>query len=264
MKNFLVVLVVLSNICFFSSAEASRKLHLPFNEVSGVVANDYSGNANNGTVSNATFVAGLAGTGLDLNGSTSYVKVLNHSTIQNIWSGGGTVSAWIYPRSAGENGGGGIINKDNDSNKGWFVAVMPGATGLLKFQFRNRRSPDGQWSTVSPVIPINTWTHVVITYDDSNTSYDPIFYVNGIAIPISEGNSPGGVPVSDVGVDLYAGTQSGVNTSFDGIVDDVVLDDEKLSPEQIHLLYQDGLRARLGIMNQFSTGGSICIGTACR
>ena len=71
------------------------KLYLPFSEGSGTTAYDYSGEANNGTITGATYVKVQDGDyALDLNGSTSYMLVDDSSSLDI--TNDFTILIWIY------------------------------------------------------------------------------------------------------------------------------------------------------------------------
>jgi len=65
-----------------------------FNEGSGNIAYDSSGNNNNGTIYGATWVNGVIGKALSFDGVDDYVKVPNSASL-NI-SGPITILAWVY------------------------------------------------------------------------------------------------------------------------------------------------------------------------
>jgi len=64
-----------------------------FDEGTGSTAYDSSGYDSHGTISGATW----ASPALDFDGIDDYVFVSDSSAIRDIFDGGGTLSAWIYP-----------------------------------------------------------------------------------------------------------------------------------------------------------------------
>ncbi len=59
-------------------------------------------------------------------------------------------------------------------------------------------SGNASWTSVDRVVRDDQWTHVAVTYDGSNfTSNDPIFYVNGSSISLTQTESPAGGSVKD-------------------------------------------------------------------
>src|SRR3989338_2910224 len=154
-----------------------------------VWALDRSGQGNNGVLKNmATSTArkiGKLGQALEFDGVNDYVDVGSDTTLDNISIM--TISAWINPRSAGEGTSGTIVGKILGGTQGFQFYVCsnhngecPSTTNTITF-FK----PDGfnniAWDVdTANTIKMNTWQHVVLIYDNSSFSNDPIFYVNGI------------------------------------------------------------------------------------
>ena len=63
-----------------------------FDEGSGTVALDSSGNGNNGTIASASYVAGINGTALSFNGSSSSVSI--NSGLSGV-GGNFSIGAWV-------------------------------------------------------------------------------------------------------------------------------------------------------------------------
>src|SRR4029077_4627143 len=66
-----------------------------FNEGSGTTLIDRSGNGNNGTIANASWVAGKYGGGHTSNGTTSLVTIASSSSLN--LPAGMTMEAWVDP-----------------------------------------------------------------------------------------------------------------------------------------------------------------------
>ena len=67
-----------------------------FNEGSGTVVSDVSGNGNNGTISGATWTtSGKYGNALSFNGTNALVTINNAPSLQ--LTSAMTVEAWVYP-----------------------------------------------------------------------------------------------------------------------------------------------------------------------
>jgi len=108
---------------------------------------------------------GLApATGLNFNGTSDYVNI-NNSTSLNSMGSALTMEAWAYLTS--NNGIRHIINKEND----WEIASFSGALYYAIW------TSSGSWFWISfnANIPLNTWTHVAVSYDGHNA----YTYVNG-------------------------------------------------------------------------------------
>lgn len=195
-----------------------------------------SKNSNNGTDSNMAYAAAKYGQGASFNGTTSVVTVANHSSIQNIFDGGGSVAAWIYPNSDGEGDFGKITDKTV-----WTFDVNTESSGTCKLRFVQTTSGTaGIWSLTSADITIGAWNHVAVTYNSAALTTDPVIYVNGAAKGVTESSTPTGTYSTDTGSSLYLGNASANNRTFDGLIDDLALFDKAISAAEVLSLYRVG------------------------
>jgi len=96
-------------------------------ENTGTTTVDTSGNGNDGAISGATWTtSSRTGTALLFDGVDDFVNLGSDASIDNIFAGGGTVSAWIYPTGWGENGFGRILDKSTSTfaDNGWDCNFM--------------------------------------------------------------------------------------------------------------------------------------------
>ena len=117
-------------------------------------------------------------------GSTSFdgtddiINCGSDSSLDNIWNGKGTLTAWIYPNSDGEGDEGRIAEKRDDGN-GWTFVVREESSGSCKMRlFVNYSTTNGVYTSGADVT-IGAWNHVAVTYDTSGagSSYRPTFYL---------------------------------------------------------------------------------------
>jgi len=217
-----------------------------FNEGSGATAVDTTVNANDGTITGASYTtSGKYGTALDFTVMGDNVLIPDNAAIQNIFDGGGSISAWINPGSDGLNGNyGTIVTKDGakpaGNVNGWDFYVTDDDGSDCKLAFLQEFSTaDGGWVTTALDIPLNAWSHVVVTYDNGSTANVPTLYVNGVAVGITAWSGPVGTRGTDVGNDLYIGNRIGVDLTFDGLIDDPRLYDAILTPSQVEAIYNN-------------------------
>lgn len=113
--------------------------------------------------------------------STDRLTVTANSTINNIFVGGATVSAWIYPTDGSSPWR--IFNKTGGTtvtpSSGWmfYITTTTGNTRIRLYQAfaSNWRV----WQSTSN-ITLNAWNHVAVSYDNGATSNNPTFYINGV------------------------------------------------------------------------------------
>ena len=138
----------------------------------------------------------------------------------DIWDGGGSFSVWIKPDSEGETAGR-ILDKQ--SGTGWQTDVddeLGADMDLILAQ--TFTGVDGVWQTTSREIQDTAWNLLHITYNSGATTNDPIFYVDGVSVAITEVSTPTLVRDSDAAQDICffnlhsaAGTCGNIRT-FDG------------------------------------------------
>lgn len=214
-----------------------------FDESSGTSLYDRSPNGNTGTNTGGSFVSGV------LNNCLSFgfydddiVTIPDATAIQNIWDGGGAVSVWIKPSSDGQSDVGRVFDKTATGSQGWALTVSSESAGYVNLYFIEKFSvSDGQWVT-GIIIPINTWSHIVINYNSDSTSNDPTIYVNGTSVTVTELAAPSGTRLTDATRDLCIANRSANDTAFEGSIDEVFLFSSTLTTDQITQLYTNPAR----------------------
>jgi len=118
-----------------------------------------------------------------------------------------------------------------------------GTGGRVSFIVGGWSTQYGDWYTTDSVIEDNTWHHVVITYDAGSTSNDPIIYIDGTSVGVTERTDC-----------TPAGTWGGIDTDdcFIGARSSGDATDGSASPAS----GTDG-RSLYGMMAQFSVWDSI-------
>ena len=180
-------------------------------------------------------VVKFVGTGsTSFDGSDDYINCGSDSTLDNIFDGGGTISAWIYPNSDGEGNEARIVDKRDDGTGFAFHLITElSGTCMLKF-FQNFDSTSGQYISSGDVI-ISAWNHVAVTYNSggAGASYVPTFYVNGVASTFSSSTNSVGTAVTDAAENFIIGnTEAGIRT-FDGNIKNVGAWERVLSQTEI-------------------------------
>ena len=202
---------------------------------------DMSGSGNNGTSAETPSYTsdqnGVPSQAMTFNGTTDVVNCGSDSSIDDIFDGGGTVSIWINPSSDGENNQGRVMIKNY-----WNIHLDSEDTGKVKLiLYYYFDGNDGGWSTDTAIIPINTWTHIVVSYDNDATTNNPIFYINGVPYTVASGLTESGTPTgtrnSDAANDLEI---SNGGNAFDGSISDVMLFSSALTADEVSQLYKAG------------------------
>jgi len=208
--------------------------HWKFDEGSGTTAYDETSNNNDGTLTNMDdddWVEGKYGGALEFDGTDDVVSVTQASSINLTNKKGYTISAWIYPHSDGEADAGEIIDKGANT----FLRVDSEDAGLLDVEASLDLATDDATLNITDAISINTWSHIVLTYEDDDDDEITI-YINGT----NKGTSADGdgAPATDTN-NLLIGGDAAVN--FDGLIDDVRIYNYARTAEQILQDYNAGL-----------------------
>jgi hypothetical protein len=132
-----------------------------FDEGSGAVLHDVSGNGNDGQIYDCAWVSGQSGAALDFSSSYSGVYDIPDSLDDEI-TDYLSIDCWIQWHGPGYNANVSYII-DCRSMVGGFIFFI--RDGKLIFQIRSQDN----WPEVNGVssIPINEWTHVKAIYDDA-------------------------------------------------------------------------------------------------
>lgn len=217
-----------------------------FNEGSGTATRDETSKGNTGTITGASWNAsGKFGYGLSFDGVDDQVNAGSGSSIDNILTGGGTVTAWINPNSGGEGGAGRIISKGDNV---WAFWVEDESGGSVRLGFNHGRSgATGDWRTSTRAVPINTLTHVAVVYNSDSASNDPLFYVNGILVSTLEDNTPTGTASDDSSENFIIGNRPNADTTFNGVIDEVTAWNRILTAEEISEEHQRGANHTISI-----------------
>jgi hypothetical protein len=191
-----------------------------FNEGTGTVAGDFSGNGHHGTINGATWTSGKLGTALNFDGDDDQVDIPLSSLSSY------TVSMWVYIDALGAGAGNSyntLISNDVPDSGLFFRGTAAGANAG-KIDTLCDGGTDGR-TTAS--LALRTWNHVVLT----NNAGTGTFYLNGT------GN--GAVTIT-CSVSFASLGNDSADENFDGRLDEVRVYNRALSPSEVAKLYQSG------------------------
>jgi hypothetical protein len=143
---------------------------------------------------------------------------------------------WIRRTSAPSGVAQRLVGKLSGSG-GWEVAINPPDVGSNRSEIYFARTDDGGTATYTgsnAAISLNTWYHIVVTYDGTTMS----FYLNGAqtGTATSTGN------LANNGEPVVVGCLGNLSSYFTGAIDEVALYyDNVLSPRQVLSHYYAGL-----------------------
>ncbi|QQR78689.1 MAG: LamG domain-containing protein [Candidatus Moraniibacteriota bacterium] len=184
-------------------------------------------------MSTASATPGRIGQALNFDGVNDYIALGSPAVLDDIVNL--TTCAWVNPDGTAD---GSIVTKD-DSTTGWNVYYTE-ADGRARF-VRGWSGGDAFWQTGSGVIPDSTWTHICLSYNDSSTTNDPAFYINGALVSSTETVAPSGTPNSDATfVGAIGSYGNGLNDFFDGKIDEVRVYNRVITSAEVTQLYNLG------------------------
>lgn len=102
-------------------------------------------------------------------------------------------------------------------------------------------SNKGQWYTANNTLTTGTWYHIAVTYDGSATGNNPLLYINGVSKAVNERSTPSGTKSTNAS-DYTIGNRDDVARDFDGIIDELAIFNDILTPAEIKDIYNNGLR----------------------
>jgi len=187
---------------------------------------------NDGTVSGATYKPKadevcVYGGCYEFDGD-DYVQIADSQEMR--MTQGGTISAWIYPKSGGYYGR--IVDKTTNTggaNGYMFYIESSNRLNLIINNITNTISSNN-------AITFNQWQFVVATFDSSGRK----IYVNGVNVAGS-GATETEIPPNVAGVVAIGNRAGATDRTFDGLIDDVRIYKAVLSSSQIKQQYVAGL-----------------------
>lgn len=171
-------------------------------------------------------------------GSSDYITVTDVSVLQNIFSGGGSISAWVYVDTGQSNYSTNTICFKNAYQISCAINTGDNYKIYVQHTFSGN---NGSWYTTNNNLAAGSWNHVVVMYDNSNTSNIPTVYINGVSQSMITNQIPTGSATSDVGYNFEIGGRASFGShSLKGKIDEVGVWSKTLTVGEISDLYNSG------------------------
>ncbi len=173
---------------------------------------DYALNGNTGTVTGAA----PAYPGFLFDAFNDEIDCGSGNSIDDIFTGGGSVSVWLLSDGRGQNNEGHVIGKT-----AWMLQMITNTTTIRFQQDFELTVDEGQWDFT---IAAGVWQHIVLVYDNSVAVNNPTVYLNGVSVSVTEITMPGSdVREFDRAHNLMIGDRPASDRSWDGKIGDVML-----------------------------------------
>ncbi len=208
------------------------KGHWEFEEGSGNLASDSSGNGRNGSLSGPTWSAGIIGGALNFDGSNDGLS-FSYPTLANY-----TVTAWVKADSGGNSVFPRIMNTPE------FILYWGRRDDgfepdqkTVKFVAERSVGVGGVWNTTDNVIGDGQWFHIAATLNASADFPEPRIYVDGVSLAVATQEPPQGSRTVASGT-AYIGDNGdpALSRNWDGLIDDMRLYDRILAPSEVAAL----------------------------
>ncbi len=224
--HFLSLSILVAGVGWIAQAAAAPPSGLVaaygFDEGSGAIVADASGNGNGGTIDGATWTVGRFGAALDFNGTNARVTVNDASSLHLTTAM--TLEAWVKPSTV-DNVWQDVIYKGNDN---YYLEATSTHSGnsIGGGQFGAGESYGEAIGTGA--LAASTWSHLAVTYDAVTRTL--LLYVNGVQVS-SKTTNGGGILTS--ANPLQIGGDSIYGQYFRGTIDEVRVYNVALTPAQI-------------------------------
>lgn len=175
-------------------------------------------------------------------GAIGVLSAINYGYLsQVVQTGERTYAAWGYRNTDGVYGfiicgpfadGGGTFLEISSANRPIFYSNLFNAT-------------PGDWrGTNTNTFMAGDWHHIAVTYNAWSSTDDPIIYIDGASIGVTEFGTPSGTLNSEFGAEVVLGnwhtaTQN-YTTPFDGFLKDVRIYNRILTAAEVTTLYNAG------------------------
>jgi hypothetical protein len=204
-----------------------------FDETSGTVAGDASGNGNNGTLINGPlWVSGYFDGALKLDGTDDYVALPINSLVPTLKEC--TLSIWV--NWAGGNAWQRIIDIGGGTADYIYLTPFNGTTTALHVAIVANNGIWDEFSSSKGQLGQNAWHNIALTVSDSAKTM--IMYLDGqeVGSMTNMTNS-----VDDLGqtTNNWLGRSQYADPYFNGIIDDFRIYDEVLSPEGVQKVMEN-------------------------
>jgi hypothetical protein len=176
---------------------------------------------------------------LEFSGTNQHLVFADVAHLDNLTQK--TVMAWVDPDTFGENSLGAIISKLNVTALGGFSMQLAndGSNGTNTFfAYEGSSGAISRWRAPNgSILTGGGLYHIAYSMDKGSISNDPVLYVDGVPVAVTEITAPSGSFGSDAGEELWIGDTRFDNRAFDGPVSDLRIYNRILTPAEIASIY---------------------------
>lgn len=200
-------------------------------KLDGNVEDSWGGHTAGSTSTVAVVATCVQNSCYSFDGAESYLQLSDAVDLR--LTTGGTISAWIYPRTLGEGSWGAIIDKSSSTGGTNGYAFVLTSSNRLYFQVNAEGTT--LLSSSNKVI-LNQWQLATVTFNNLGRK----LYINGVDVTASGGTQTT-LPPNVAGVSRIGNRAYVTDITFDGYIDEVRIYDVVVPVSQIKEQYYLGL-----------------------
>jgi hypothetical protein len=223
-----------------------EKLVVDFDTTVNSSPTDISGRGNHGTFYGTSQHYSPADKAFNFDGGGSYIFTSGIGNTIDNWVH--SISVWVFAPAHGE-----TIFQIGHALGGQHqnIGLETEATGKLRYFFY---SNDVQTPTNS--FPLNTWNHVVVTYDGGSVLTSRSVYINGVkqVINLVAGGTLAALDLQEANTGAYIGIQRGGGKPFYGKMSNFKIYNVALEPSEVQKLYRLGRTGRSMVISDTAVG----------
>jgi len=144
-----------------------------------------------------------------------------------------TYAVWAWRDGNGEGNLGRIFDKRISG--GTEVELFYFRSG--NYQYERLWTSLGTWTVTAPAV--GAWNHLILTYDSGSTANDPVVYLNGSSVTVTETVAPSGTLQTNTS-GYHIGNRGAADRTWDGRICEFVVYDRILTAQEASILYLSG------------------------
>ena len=195
-----------------------------FEDGTGTVLADNSGRGHPGTIAGATWTtAGRFGQALTFDGINDWVTIADAADLD--LTSGMTLEAWVYPTALGNGSWRNVLIKERQNGEVYTLYANADTNAPTAYVVRAAQSSVTLDVRGSSQLPLNTWSHLTVTFDNTTLR----IYVDGVQVGT---RAVAGPLLTSSGV-LRIGGNKPFGEYFAGRIDNVRIYNRALTVSQI-------------------------------
>lgn len=179
---------------------------------------------------------------MQFDGANDVMASVGGASVDNIFAGGGTLMAWIFPIDLTAFPR--VFNKASGGagTDGYSFTIENGVDDRIRFA-HGFSTTGGAWVSPTTSIVNGAWQHVAVVYDKDSDANAPVMYIDGALVTTTTDIPAVGTADDDSAEDFVIANENLNDTSepWDGSIADARAYDRALTAEEIEAIHTSGL-----------------------